>query len=447
MLMPEFGDLMIRTFLIAAILIFAIGSLCSALPGPPSITKMGNGLTIILREDHATELIGLDIWVKAGSANETAKNNGVSHFIEHMVFGATAKRQPGDMDLEMESLGATLDARTSRDWAHFYTTVSSRYLSQALDILADALTSSQFREKDIKSERMIILDEVAKKQSEPFRVCQDYLAKELFGNHPYSLPVEGTAESLKAISRQDILDYYHKYYVPKNIAVILVGDVDMQRATTEVGRAFQGLSNLPQPELQTQQVAQIERQVNKRIKVSFNNTYLAVGFIGPAGTDYTDVCATDLLLAYLGYGYRSWMAEELQVKMGLATEVSADFLTQNQQGMISLVAETSDSSVDKFKGSLFAKIARIRNEGIPEASLALSKRSLLGQFAFQNETYLGTANTYGFYYAVSQPDFASRYVSCIQSITNQDIIRATQKYMDPSRAVVLILGPTQEAQR
>ena len=119
---------------------------------------MGNGLTVIIHEDHAAELVGIDVWVKAGSRFETAANNGVSHFIEHLLFGATQKRQTGDMDREMESLGATLDAHTSFDYANFSTTVSSRYLLKALDVFSDAVNYSQFPTADIDRERMVIVD-------------------------------------------------------------------------------------------------------------------------------------------------------------------------------------------------------------------------------------------------------------------------------------------------
>lgn len=440
------GEYMTRTLFILALLALIAGSVQAQI-GAPSVTKMGNGLTLILREDHTTELVGVDVWVKAGSANETAEINGVSHFIEHMVFGPTAKRQAGDADLEMESVGATLDAHTSDDWAHFSTTVSSRYLPQALDVLADSLTAAQFPEADVQRERLVILDEIAKKQADQVRVCRDCLAAELYGSHLYGLPVEGSAGSVRKLKRQDIVDYYHKYYVPRNMAIVLVGDVDMQRATAEVGRAFQGLASAPNPPPPAEQVVPIAKQINKSIRAAFKSTYVAVGFQGPPGTEYQDVCATDAMLSYLGNGYRSWMAEELKDKMSLATRVSSHFLTQKQPGMIGLIVETEEANIAKVKGALFAKIGAMRNEGIPSGSLELAKRSELGEFAFQSETCGGRANCLGFYYAVSEPEFAAKYTACLQSVTNDDIIKAAQKYLDPDKAVVLVIGPNQGGER
>src|ERR1017187_3886807 len=113
----KYGADMTRVLPAALLLILALGVPVTSHAAGYSVSTMGNGLTVIIAEDHNTDLVGIDVWVKAGSGYETPANNGVSHFIEHLIFGATAKRQSGDLDLEAESLGATLNAHTSKDWA------------------------------------------------------------------------------------------------------------------------------------------------------------------------------------------------------------------------------------------------------------------------------------------------------------------------------------------
>jgi len=410
------------------------------------MTTMGNGLTVLLVEDHAVDVVAIDVWVKAGSACETAANSGVSHFVEHMVFGRTIKREPGDMDNEMESLGAELGAHTSRDWAHFSTTVSTRYLSKALEVLADAMQNAQFKDQEVERERMVILDEIAKKRTNPIKVCKDYLAAEIYGTHPYARPVEGTVETLKKLTPTDITDYYRKYYVPKNMAVVLVGNVDKQKAVSAVGEAFQGLSGALAPQPTEKEVAPLIKQINKTFKEPLGGDFLAIGFLGPPASEYKDVCATDVALSYLGFGYRSWMAEELKGKLALATEASADFLTEKQRGMISLMAAVTEGNASRAKGAIFARIASLQQDGIQSDRLALAKRSLLGQYAFENETYGGQANSLGFYHLVSEAEFASKYIDCVQSVTNDDVMRVAKLYMSSDKAVVLTVGPNQGGQ-
>lgn len=431
--------------ILSALITCMFASASIAQPGSPTITRLSNGLTLITKEDHATELVGIDVWVKAGSSNETTQNNGVAHFIEHLVFASTNKRQPGDMDLEMESLGAILDAHTSADWAHFNTTVSSRYLSQALDVLADAMTNAQFRDSDIEAERPVILDEIAKKQMNPEAMCKDYLACELFGSKCYALPTEGTPESVKSITRQTILDYYKKYYTSGNMAVVLVGDFDPQNAQAMVTKTFQGLNTTPTASSNTSEKtdAALIDKVTKSFKAPFKLTYLAIGFAGPAGNQFEDVCATDVLLTYLGYGYNSWMTTDLIKKQGLANDATTDFLTHKNPALISLIAGTDAGKLDKAKEAIFSKLASVKSQGISDINIMAAKRSLLGQFAFQNETVAGQANAYGFYFAVSDPEFTGRYINCVQSVTNKDIIRVAQKYLDSDYAVIITLDPEQ----
>jgi len=425
------------------ILLFAASAACSQ-PIKASITRMGNGLTVILHEDHAAELVGIDVWVKAGSRFETAANNGVSHFIEHLLFGATQKRQTGDMDREMESLGATLDAHTSFDYAHFSTTVSSRYLLKALDVFSDAVNDSQFPTADIDRERMVIVDEIARKLSNPTAVCRDVLAKQLYGSHPYSLPIEGTSNSVKKITHDDVLDYYHRYYVPSNMAIVLVGDFDKQSVISEIGRLFQRTS-VPAPvETNTPAMPKVTKQLTVSVKSAFKSNYLAIGFLGPPAAETEDVCATDVLLTYLGVGYKSWISDELKAKDALVQDGSADFITQRDPGLISIVVAATNTNLPKVKDAIFAKIAALKTEGLSQADIDRAKRSLLGQLAFQTETVSGLANTCGFYYAVSDPAFAMKYTSCIGSVTNDAIKRIARKYLDADAAAVVTVGPDQE---
>ena len=413
------------------------------MPRQYSINTMGNGLTVIILEDHNTDLVGIDIWVKAGSGYETAANNGVSHFIEHLIFGATAKHAAGDLDLEAESLGATLDAHTSKDWAHFNTTVSSRYMDKAIALLGDAITGAQFRDDDVKAERMVILDEIANKLADPNKVCKDYLAGLIYGSHPYSLPVEGAPEMIRKITRQDILDYYHKRYVPANMAVVLAGDVDILRALSQIGQSFQSLNKPAGQDPGIPEITPPTKQVEKSFDGSFSNYYLAMGFLGPLGNEYSDVCATDVLMAYLGFGNKTWLNYELAGKMALATDASGDYLTQKQRGLISLVVATTEANADKAKGAILARIASIRKDGLDDAALSAAKRSILGEWAFDNETPAGRASSGGFYFAVSDAQFSLKYIDGVQAVTNTDIIRVAQKYLDTDKAAIIMVRPSQ----
>lgn len=446
--MPDLGaNILLRLATVFVIIILLASELIAQPVSPPSIVRMGNGLTLILQEDHAAELVGIDVFVKAGSRYETAKNNGVSHFIEHLLFGATQKRQAGDMDREMESLGATLDAHTTNDCAHFSTTVSSRYLPKALDVFADAINNSAFRNEDISGERMIILDEIARKANNPFGVCRDLLAKKLYGEHPYGLPIEGAPDIIKTITRDDILDYYHRLYVPSNIAIVLVGDFDKQSAISQIGRLFQGQASATVTESARPTIPKLTQQSALSVKASFRVNCIAIGFVGPPGSEYDEVCATDVLISYLGQGYGSWLSDELKTKQAIVIDGTVDFVTEHDPGLISIIVACDKANVEKAKSAIFAKIAALKTEGINQADIDRAKRSLLGEAAFSGETVGGRAHLYGFYFSASDPMFATKYTACVQSVTNDTIMAVARKYFDFNSAAVVMLGPDQEVSK
>lgn len=424
---------------IACLLVFSASSSGFSQIPPCQVTKMGNGLTVILAEDHTTQLTSVDVWVKAGTAYETSENNGVSHFVEHLAFSATAKYPPGEMDLEIESLGATLDARTSRDWARYGTTVMSSYLPKALELLAEAIIRPRFRDIDVEQERLVILDEIAKKQTDPFKVCRDYLAAALFNGHPYGLPLEGSADSVRKISRDAILEYHRRNYVPERTAVVIAGDLDPQAAISAVGKAFEGYSTSGASRAEIPEPVFPETQQVRNYPAPYKLDYLGIAFPGPPAANHTDVCAVDLILTHLGSGHRSWITEELRDRQRLVEHGFADYLTQARAGMVCVLASTPAGRTADAKEAVLSKIASMRKEGISADALSLAKRSLLGQYAFQNETVAGIAQSYGFYHSISDARFAREYTDCVQAVSNDDIVNAARKYLNPQSAVIVTL--------
>ena len=412
----------------------------------PSVTRLGNGLTVIMQEDHSIDLIGIEVWVKAGIANETADNNGISHLVEHLLFAGTEKRQTGDMDREIESVGATLDAYTGVDYMHFGATICSRYLNKSLDIFADAINNSQFHGDDLERERLVILDELARKQSSIRLVARSLLAQKIYGPHPYSLPLEGTAANVKNISHNDLLAYYREHYTPTNMALVLVGDFDPSAAFAEIKKLFQSApreyKTNPRPE-----IPPITKQISESVKASLDDDYLAIGFLGPDSSQSEDVCALDVLMSYLVRGNRGWIFEELKTKSKLVNDAHVDFVTCRDKGLISIIVSTTPDNQVKVQEAILAKLEQIGSKGMSGYELENAKRSVLGQIAYERETVSGRANAFGFYFAVSDVSFAVKYQACISSLTAEAVRQTAKKYLIADSAVILRLEPSREGSK
>jgi len=432
----------VKTAFALALLALSAVSFSDAASINSSVTTatLDNGLKVIVQEDHSVDLVAVDVWVRAGSRYETAETNGVSHFIEHLLFKATDKRSHGQVDMEIESLGASLEARTSRDWAHFYTVVAQRYLEQSLDVLADVVANPKFHPADIEHERNVILDEIARQDSNPMLTLRDQVFKSAFTTHPYGLPVQGTRDSVKKITREMIVSQYNRLYVPENITVILVGDISPVTGVTAVKKAFGAMEKKSFQPVEMPKEPEKKEQTRKVVKANTKLSYLAVAFPAPSIKEQPDVFAMDILTSYLGTGYQSWMAVELRDKQRLAVEVSSEFITHRDPSVTILVVAAEPGKIDKAEEAIFTKIEELRTKPISEGEMLRARRSLEGGYAFDVETFSGRAATLGFYEAADSFEFARSYIQNLRKVTTQDIQSAAQKYLDPDKAVVVLLG-------
>jgi len=241
-------------FLPAALAVFLLAvPVCShaqATPAPTSSTTaviglgpiteytLPNGLQVLIAPSNASDLVTMDMWVGAGTRRETAENNGVAHFMEHLIFKGTPTRKPGEIDAAIEDLGGTLNAATSYDWAHFYGTVGSADAPAALAVLGDALMNSEMRQSDMDAEKPVILSEMAREAgSATTRVSHVFNAL-CFPTHPYGRPLLGTASNISNMPRKTVVDFYHTYYAPANATLILAGRLTPDEGLTLAKKTF-----------------------------------------------------------------------------------------------------------------------------------------------------------------------------------------------------------------
>lgn len=404
-------------------------------------TTLPNGLKVIVYENHSTGLVAVDVWVKAGSTNETAETNGAAHFIEHLLFKSTENREPGQVDLELESLGSSAEARTSRDWAHFYTIVEKTYLGKSLEILSDVVTKPKFRQEDIDQERAIILDEITRGQSDPFHALRDALYGAAYEKHPYKFPIEGTPASIKKINKDIINDYYNRLYTPANTTVVLVGDVIPADGIAAVNKAFAGFKKKSAIPIAVPADSERTQATRQSIKRNTRLTYLGIAFPAPSIKSKPDVYAMDVLTSYLGVGYQSWLDSELKLNQRLAMDTTTDFLSQKDPGLAILMVAVEPANLQKAEDAIMEKIAALRQTPISDFDLSRAKRSLEGSYAFDVETFAGRATNLGFYDSIDSVDSSINYAANIRSVTASDVLETAKKYFDPNKAVIVVLGP------
>ena len=406
-----------------------------------SVTILPSGLKVIVREGHETNLVAVDIWVKAGSINETAANNGISHLTEHMIFKATRKYGPGELDRQIEGLGAELNGGTSKDWVHFYTTVASEYLPSALDVLSDALTNPQFRAEDLEKERQVISDEIARSDSDPIHLAFRSFCDTAFASHPYHLPAMGLRESLMKLTREDLVAYYSEHYSPKNTCIVIAGDVSKTDAVSQVERAFSGYQGAAKDSPVIPSEPPITSPRVKKLPSPTKQAYVMPGYLGPPASQAKEACAVDVIMMLLGDTYRGRLPAALTARGVHFDSVSTDFITQRDQSPITAIVSVEPDDVEETRLVLRDAFRQLGQGPIPDGELEHAKRLVEGADLFDQETFTGQARALGLYESIGSYEMALNYGSTVRSLTEADIISTARKYFGPDNYCLIIMEP------
>src|SRR3954449_7911021 len=205
------------------------------------ITTLANGIRVITEAMPHVRSVSVGMWIGSGSRREIGEQNGISHFIEHMLFKGTTKRSAEDIARSVDSIGGNLDAFTAKELVCFNTKVLDEHLSLAFDVLADLVLHPLFREDDIEKEKGVILEEIKMEADSP-----DYLVHEIFSanfwkDHPLGKPILGTRETVKRFDREMVSDYYRSVYTPANLVLTAAGNLTHARMVELATQHFESL--------------------------------------------------------------------------------------------------------------------------------------------------------------------------------------------------------------
>jgi zinc protease len=404
----------------------------------PVVVELDNGMTVIVRENHAAPIVALDAWVGTGAIHEDDENNGVSHFFEHMLFKGTEKRGVGEFSREVASWGGRYNAATSQDFTHYYVVVSSRFFDEALDALSDILMNPAFDPEEIEKERLVILEEKRRSLDNPPQALFRILYELSFPGHPYHRTVLGTLESISRLKREDFLAYHRTFYAPNDIAFVVVGDVEADEVASQVGKAFQGFAprRIPQERYPIETgLSGVRRKVVERdVKLA----YLGIAFRTP-GIQSEDVYALDVAAALLGKGRSSRLYRRIREEEQLVTSIEGFHIAQRDAGLLILRATLRAENLRRAEEEILTEIAKLREEEVPPEELEKAKTQLVTEYAFDTETNAHQASLLG-YYQVVAGDYRGglAYPDEIGKVTAADVRRVASIYFTEDLSIAVI---------
>ncbi len=413
---------------------------------PVERTILPNGLTLILKRDTSAALASVQVWVKTGSVHENAfLGAGLSHYLEHMLFKGTGRRAGRDISATVQAHGGYINAYTTFDRTVYYIDLPSEHTAVAIDLLADAVLHSTLPADEAAKEKDVILREIAMTKDDPDNRLWDTLFSTAFREHPYRQPIIGHRDVFSAVTRDDLAAYYRERYVPNNLVVIVVGDIDLAATRAAVGQHF---GAAPRARLAPVLVPTESAQLAPRSDHRYEDVELTRGVLAwpIPGLAHDDAPVLDLLATILGHGDSSVLWQDVREKAGLVHTVDASAWNPGSSGLF-CVSFTSDA--DKrvaATAAIEASLARGAKRGFTPAQLGKALRQLVVAEINSRKTMSGQASRLGAAeVVVGDLDHSRTYFERLRAATPADVKRALQTYLLPERLTSVSLNPANSA--
>ena len=401
---------------------------------------LDNGHTIIIDEVHSNPIVTMDTWIKTGSINEDDSNNGVSHFLEHLFFRGSKNHAPGEFDKILETKGAITNAATSKDFTHYYIEIPSKYFNEAMELHADMLMNPLLPRKELEKERKVVLEEIAKDENSPQKVVYDNLVSLIYSEHPYKRKVIGKSSIIETIHRDDIMNYYNKWYSPSNMVTIIIGDIDTTSALEKVKKEFSFNGKKTEKTVYPKD-KQLTEQKRKVEYLDAQSGYMLIGFRG-VDINNSDSYALDVLATVLGEGHSSVFYKTIKDKLQLAFSIDASNSGFREDGIFYISAKFIPEKLEKLENQIFKEIENVQKNGVSEAQVNLAKNIIERDTYYQRESISNIAQEIG-YVMVTSGDIKvyDNYVENIKKVSPQDVKRVAEKYLGINRSAVSIVLP------
>ncbi len=407
-------------------------------------TTLKNGLKVLLVVDHAAPVVALNVWVRVGSADEKPDEGGMAHVFEHMLFKGTERRAVGEIARTVEAAGGHINAFTGFDMTVYHITMASRDMTVGIDVLADAVLHSTFDPGELAKEQEVVLEEIRRGLDSPGRVLSQSVFDTAYQQHPYRLPVIGTEKLVKSFSREQLLDFFERWYVPNNMTFVAVGDLDPKATLEQIREAFSDVE--PRPDLSHPREAESPQSTPRSIVVRrpFKQTLLGLAYPITAFSD-PDTPYLDLLSMVLGSGDSSRLYRNVKDRLEYVHTISTSAYTPLDPGLFFVDATVEAERIEDAIGTIASELQRMRAFGPSEVELERARVNLLANQVYEKETMQGQARKVGYYETLGGGiEAEAAYLEEVKRATPEDLQRVAQRYLEPERVNIAVLLPEEE---
>lgn len=396
-----------------------------------------NGLRLIVKQMPGLMSVTMGIIVHTGASVETDSEDGISHFIEHMMFKGTKKRSAFRISDDMDAIGAQMNAYTSKDLTCYYAKSTTGHAGEAFEILSDLFLNSIFPEEEIVREKGVIIEEINMNDDTPDDLCLDLLSKAFYGERGYGRNILGPRENVNSFTKKDIQKYMSRRYTPDNIVISMAGNIEPQYAEELVCRYFCDLQQKPAEKI-TVNVENPAKSLFRKKDIE----QIHIGFAFPSVKRYDSLFdATQILNSVLGGSMSSRLFQKVREELGLAYTVYSYLSAYEETGSLVVYSGVNAGNYIKSVEAVFDCIDDIKRKNISKEEFMRGKEQLTSSLVFAQESTSSQMLLYGkeLIYSGKVYDFEER-VNQISSVSLDDIMAATECNFNREKLAVAVVG-------
>jgi predicted Zn-dependent peptidase len=402
------------------------------------ITVLPNGLRIITEAMTHVRSVSVGLWIASGSRLEQGPQNGISHFIEHMVFKGTATRSAEEIARSMDSLGGNLDAFTGKELVSFNTKILDEHLPQAFEVLSDMLLRPAFREDDIAKEKGVILEELKMEADNPEYVVHETFLGNFWKDHPLGKPILGTRETINGFDRAMVGDYYRAVYTPAHILITAAGNLSHQQLVDLVAAQFGDLPAGPSlPELRPPKA---HPKIVLKDKKALEQVHLMMGVPGYA-VSHERRFASYVLNTLLGGSMSSRLFQNIREQRGLVYAVFSEVNSYRDSGCLAIYAGTSRVSVREVIDLILTEFRSLKSEPVGQEELDRSKNHLKGSVILGLESTSSRMSNLARQFLYFNRFFSmDEILESVNQVTAEQVQQVANEFFRPEQIAVTVLG-------
>ena len=403
-------------------------------------TTLPNGLVVVTEPMQHVRSVSAGFWIRSGSRSEPAEWNGISHFIEHMVFKGTARRKAEDIAREVDRVGGMVDAFTAKEMVCFNTRVLDEHLDAVFDVLADMMLNPQFPEEEIRREQSVVLEEIRMVEDNPEDLVHEMFSKSFWGHHALGRPILGTAETVERFDREALQNWFRQWYAPNNMVITAAGNISHQQLLDLIQPRFGARASAETARHDGPPLPAHRTEIASRSKNELEQVHLCLGVPAYSMVDSRRYAAS-VLNNLLGSGMSSRLFQNIREKQGLAYAVFSEMNHYRDSGMLTIYAGTSLETVEQLIRSVIIELRDLKQNAVTDEELRRSKANLKGATLLALEStgsrMSDLARQYLYFgrYIPSEERIAS-----MEAVTREEIQQVANDLFQSERISASILG-------